>query len=161
MPLILRIHVAKKDFQRITYHLFQEKMTTIANDDLNALFKSLESKLLQVITTQLRQASKPSERANQDEYEDADWADATASTIAEEIIRLDIRNLLSNYPTVEKAVAIIQKVLTDEADFLYLQDFIDSIVSKREQRVKGFNYTYLSTYTYKCYFTRWVIYARS
>jgi len=133
-------------------------MTT--NVDIQQLFKGLEQKLLDAITSKLSQVNKRSEGANAED-EDAEWADATTSTIAEEINEIDLKNLLSQHTPLQKAIDIIHKVLTDDADFLYLQDFIESLVSKRDQRVKGISFILIVfTDTYYCYLFRWIIYGR-
>jgi hypothetical protein len=95
------------------------------------------------------------------EDEDAEWADATTSTIAEEINAIDLKNLLSQHTPLQKAIDIIHKVLTDDADFLYLKDFIESLLSKRDQRLKGISFILIVlTDTYYCYLLRFIIYGR-
>jgi len=134
-------------------------MTTNINVDIQELFNRLENKLLNAIASKL-QGNRRSEGANAED-EDAEWADATSSTIAEEINAIDIKNLLSQHTPLKKAIDIIHKVLTDDADFLYLQDFIESLVSKRDQRVKGISFILIVfTDTYYCYLFRWIIYGR-
>jgi hypothetical protein len=118
-------------------------MTT--NVDIQELFKGLEQKLLNAIASKFSQGIKRIERANAVD-EDAEWADATISTIAEEITKIDLHNLLSHHTPLKKAIDIIQKVLTEDGDFVYLRDFIDSLVQKREQRVKGISFILIVFY---------------
>ena len=120
-------------------------MTT--NVDIQELFKGLEQKLLDAITSKFSQGNRRSEGANAAD-EDAEWADTTTSTIAEEITKIDLHNLISHHTPLKKAIDIIHKVLTVDADFLYLEDFINSLVHKREQRVKGISFILIVFYWY-------------
>ena len=119
-------------------------MTT--NVDFDELFKSLENKLLNAISSQISRGKRHFEGATNAEKEDAEWADATSATIAEEISRIDVQNSLSQYTTLQKAVDIIHKIMTDDSDYVYLQDFIESLLSKREQRVKGISFIFIVFY---------------
>ena len=159
MPLILRrsLHVSKT---KVTRSHKPSKMTTNINVDIQELFKSLENKLLNAITSKL-QGNRCLEGAHNAEDKDAEWADATSSTIAEEINEIDLKNLLSQHTPLQKAIDIIHKVLTDDADFLYLKDFIESLLSKRDQRLKGISFILIVlTDTYYCYLLRFIIYGR-
>ena len=122
--------------------------TNITTVDFEELFKTLENKLLNAISSQISQGKRHFEGATNAEKEDAEWADATSATIAEEISRIDVQNSLSQYTPLQKAVDIIHKIMTDDSDYVYLQDFIESLLTKREQRVKGISFIFIVFYWY-------------